>query len=93
MCGIYGLIDYNHKSAIDLPSAVHRMANRLVHRGADAECFWQEPGVVLGHRCLSIIDMAGSIQPMQDPTGRYVLVFNGEIYNYPELRTEQYTFD
>ena len=88
MCGICGLVDYNHKSAIDLPSAVHRMANRLVHRGPDAEGFWQEPGVALGHRRLSIIDLAGSIQPMQDPTGRYILVFNGEIYNYPELRTD-----
>jgi asparagine synthase (glutamine-hydrolysing) len=88
MCGICGLIDYNHKSAIDLPSAVHRMAKRLVHRGPDAEGFWQGPGVVLGHRRLSIIDPAGSIQPMQDPTGRYILVFNGEIYNYLELRTE-----
>ncbi|RKX62752.1 MAG: asparagine synthetase B, partial [Thermodesulfobacteriota bacterium] len=87
MCGICGLVNYNHKSAVDLPSAVHRMANRLVHRGPDAEGFWQEPGVALGHRRLSIIDLAGSIQPMQDPTGRYILVFNGEIYNYLELRT------
>ena len=88
MCGICGLVDYNHKSAIDLPSAVHRMASRLVHRGPDAEGFWQEPGVALGHRRLSIIDPAGSIQPMQDPIGRYILVFNGEIYNYPELRED-----
>jgi asparagine synthase (glutamine-hydrolysing) len=88
MCGICGLVDYNHKSAIELPSAVHRMTNRLVHRGPDAEGFWQEPGVALGHRRLSIIDLAGSIQPMQDPTGRYILVFNGEIYNYLELRSD-----
>jgi asparagine synthase (glutamine-hydrolysing) len=88
MCGICGLVDYNHKSAIELPSAVRLMANRLVHRGPDAEGFWQRPGVALGHRRLSIIDLAGSIQPMQDPSGRYILVFNGEIYNYLELRSD-----
>jgi glutamine phosphoribosylpyrophosphate amidotransferase len=88
MCGICGLVDYNHKSAIELPSAVRHMTNRLVHRGPDAEGFWQEPSVALGHRRLSIIDLSGSIQPMQDSSGRYILVFNGEIYNYLELRID-----
>ncbi len=88
MCGICGIIDYNHKSAIELSSAVRCMAKRLAHRGPDAEGLWQGPGVALGHRRLSIIDLAGSIQPMEDPTGRYILVFNGEIYNYLELRTD-----
>ena len=88
MCGICGLIDLNMRSGLELPSTVRLMANRLVHRGPDAEGLWQEPGVALGHRRLSIIDLAGSIQPMQDPTGRYILVFNGEIYNYLELRSD-----
>ena len=88
MCGICGLIDLNMRSGLELPSTVRLMANRLVHRGPDAEGLWHGPGVALGHRRLSIIDLAGSIQPMQDPTGRYILVFNGEIYNYLELRSD-----
>lgn len=66
-----------------------RMAGALAslqHRGPDAGQQVQGPGFTAGHRRLSIIDLAGSPQPMQDPSGRWTLVFNGELYNYHELR-------
>jgi asparagine synthase (glutamine-hydrolysing) len=88
MCGICGLIDLDGQSKLDLKGTVGKMTARLVHRGPDAKGFWHDTGVALGHRRLSIIDLPGSIQPMQDTTGRYTMVFNGEIYNYVELRTD-----
>ena len=60
----------------------------MVHRGPDGAGLWTAPGVGLGHRRLSIIDLAGSPQPMHSADGRAVIVFNGEIYNYRELRRE-----
>jgi len=63
-----------------------RLLDSIAHRGPDAEGEWQEGGVYLGHRRLSIIDLATGDQPMESWDGRYVIVFNGEIYNFPELR-------
>lgn len=63
------------------------MARSLTHRGPDGEGFWNEGPVAVGHRRLSIIDLAGSHQPMDSHDGRWVLVFNGEILNYRELRS------
>ena len=60
----------------------------MVHRGPDGAGVWTGPGVGLGHRRLSIIDVAGSPQPMASSDGRAMLTFNGEIYNYRELREE-----
>jgi asparagine synthase (glutamine-hydrolysing) len=64
------------------------MCDAMIHRGPDGHGLWTAPGVGLGHRRLSIIDVAGSPQPMASTDGRAVLVFNGEIYNYRELRAE-----
>lgn len=64
------------------------MCNVMAHRGPDGSGVWTAPGVGLGHRRLSIIDLAGSPQPMHSPDGRAAIVFNGEIYNYRELRRE-----
>ena len=88
MCGISGLIDFNGQSSVDLREAVQHMTARLAHRGPDAKGIWYEPMIALGHRRLAVIDLVGSHQPMQDSTRRYVIVFNGEIYNYLELRQE-----
>lgn len=88
MCGICGLIDFSGQYGITLPEHVARMTSRLRHRGPDAGGQWSGPGASLGHRRLSIIDLSGSLQPMLDRSRRYVLVFNGEIYNYLELRAE-----
>ncbi|MDO8347228.1 MAG: asparagine synthase (glutamine-hydrolyzing) [Rugosibacter sp.] len=84
MCGIAGFIGQG--SAGDL----ERMTAALAHRGPDSEGVWidEAKGVYLGHRRLSIIDVAGGQQPMWTRDGRLGIVFNGEIYNFAELRQE-----
>jgi asparagine synthase (glutamine-hydrolysing) len=64
------------------------MTNALAHRGPDGAGLWSAQGIGLGHRRLSIIDLEGSPQPMHSADGRAVIVFNGEIYNFRELRAE-----
>jgi asparagine synthase (glutamine-hydrolysing) len=88
MCGISGLIHFNEidKTQID---AVIKMNQSIEHRGPDADGIFSDQSIVLAHRRLSIIDIsAGSNQPMIDDSGEIVLVFNGEIYNHKELRSE-----
>lgn len=87
MCAVAGIVDWD-RPAESLLSASLQMSATLAHRGPDSEGHWQEPGVALSHRRLALIDLEGGRQPITDPTGRYVLVFNGEIYNYRELRNE-----
>jgi len=87
MCGIAGLYHLTTPKPVD-PARVERMCDAMVHRGPDGAGVWTAPGVGLGHRRLSIIDLAGSPQPMHVADGRAVIVFNGEIYNYRELRAE-----
>jgi asparagine synthase (glutamine-hydrolysing) len=85
MCGIAGLIS---SSGVD-EGAVRRMLRPIAHRGPDDEGIWLdvEAGVGLGHRRLSILDLSpAGHQPMLSSNGRYVLNFNGEIYNHPELK-------
>uniref|UniRef100_I2PYD1 asparagine synthase (glutamine-hydrolyzing) n=1 Tax=Desulfovibrio sp. U5L TaxID=596152 RepID=I2PYD1_9BACT len=89
MCGIAGFVWPNHAS---LPPEATRlewlsaMTGTLAHRGPDGEGLVLEGPAALGHRRLSIIDLAAGSQPMEDPTGRVVVTFNGEIYNYRELK-------
>ena len=87
MCGIAGLFHLTTPKPVD-PARVERMCTALAHRGPDGAGVWAAPGVGLGHRRLSIIDVAGSPQPMASSDGRAMLVFNGEIYNFRELRAE-----
>ncbi|MBO9516979.1 MAG: amidotransferase 1, exosortase A system-associated [Porphyrobacter sp.] len=87
MCGIAGIYHLETPKPVD-PARVEAMCDALAHRGPDGSGVWAAPGVALGHRRLSIIDVAGSPQPMASPDGRAMLVFNGEIYNYRELRRE-----
>ena len=87
MCGIAGIFHTQTPKPVD-PARVTRMCDAIAHRGPDGEGVWTAPGVGLGHRRLSIIDLAGSPQPMASNDGRAMLVFNGEIYNYRELRAE-----
>ncbi|MFY8268119.1 MAG: asparagine synthase (glutamine-hydrolyzing) [Terrimicrobiaceae bacterium] len=84
MCGIAGFLGAGDGAVL------RRMTDQLVHRGPDAEGFFEKPnvGVFLGHRRLSIIDLAGGAQPMSTADGETVIVFNGEIYNHAELRRE-----
>ncbi|MFN4114438.1 MAG: XrtA/PEP-CTERM system amidotransferase [Sphingomonadaceae bacterium] len=87
MCGIAGIFHCGTIKPVD-PRRVEAMTDALIHRGPDGGGVWTAPGVGLGHRRLSIIDVAGSPQPMHSPDGRAVIVFNGEIYNFRELRRE-----
>ena len=87
MCGLAGIFHLTTPKPVD-PLRVERMCDAIAHRGPDGFGVWTAPGVALGHRRLSIIDIAGSPQPMASTDGRAMLVFNGEIYNYRELRTE-----
>ncbi|MEC7399261.1 MAG: asparagine synthetase B, partial [Pseudomonadota bacterium] len=87
MCGIAGIFHCGTPKPVE-PHRVERMCDAIAHRGPDGSGVWTAPGVGLGHRRLSIIDLAGSPQPMHSVDGRAVLVFNGEIYNFRALRRE-----
>lgn len=92
MCGIAGLIDWSAATSADeLRSVATAMTETLRHRGPDAGNVWTEAegGAALGHRRLAIIDLSpGAAQPMHSAEGRYVITFNGEIYNYRDIRRE-----
>lgn len=82
MCGIAGFLGAGERADLQ------RMTDRIAHRGPDAEGFFEEGPVHLGHRRLSIVDLAGGGQPMRTGDGRLTIVFNGEIYNHAELRRQ-----
>lgn len=90
MCGIAGVLDITRStSGPELEAAAAAMAAPLCHRGPDDEGTWSDPagGCGFGHRRLAILDLSHhGHQPMMSPDGRWVLVFNGEIYNFRELR-------
>ncbi len=87
MCGIVFLYDQN-SDPLSLEARVNQSLDLLIHRGPDESGYWHKQSTAIGHRRLSILDIANSQQPMCDPAGRYVLTFNGEIYNFRELRKE-----
>jgi asparagine synthase (glutamine-hydrolysing) len=87
MCGIAGFVGELARSS-DASSRLAAMTHALAHRGPDGESSWLGDGVGLGHTRLAIIDLDGGSQPMWSSCGRHVIVFNGEIYNYPELREQ-----
>lgn len=87
MCGIAGIFHAETPKPVE-PIRVERMCDALAHRGPDGSGVWTDHGVGLGHRRLSIIDVAGSPQPMHSADGRAVIVFNGEVYNFRALRSE-----
>lgn len=84
MCGIVGIRRFAGPPV--KASLLREMAQTLHHRGPDDGGTWVDGSMGVGHRRLSIIDLGGSTQPMVSADGRHVLVFNGEIYNYQELR-------
>jgi len=88
MCGIGGVL-YKKSSNLDKYAVIERMMLAQKHRGPDADGFYHDDLIALGHRRLSIIDLSvDANQPMHDASGRYVITFNGEIYNYKQLRTQ-----
>ncbi len=87
MCGIAGIV--TRDGAPSDEGSLRRMSGAIAHRGPDAEGIWRASGVGFAHRRLSIIDLStDGNQPMSDVTGRFTIIFNGEIYNFQELKKE-----
>ena len=87
MCGIAGFIGKSDNWRADIKA----MCDRMKHRGPDADGFWSVDNteVVLGHRRLSILDITSNgNQPMSSKSGRFVISYNGEVYNYKEIERE-----
>ncbi len=83
MCGIAGIIG---KDCREKDKIIEKMADLLIHRGPDDEGFYCDNDVALGMRRLSIIDLEKGKQPIFSEDGNLVIIFNGEIYNYKELK-------
>lgn len=86
MCGFAGYI--HNYGTFDKEEVIHKMTDRIKHRGPDDAHYYIDDGIALGFRRLSIIDLEGGRQPILNEDGSLVLLFNGEIYNYQELREE-----
>ena len=86
MCGIAGII--NHRQEEDFERLLNPMLRSMQHRGPDATGIYTSHEAGLGHARLSIIDLSGGHQPMHNEDRTIWIVFNGEIFNYPELRTD-----
>jgi asparagine synthase (glutamine-hydrolysing) len=91
MCGIVGFLRHAGSSAAVDEGTIEALTETLIHRGPDDRGVWvdAEAGIAFGHRRLSVLDLSrAGHQPMKSATGRYVLIFNGEIYNHLEIRDE-----
>ena len=91
MCGLTGILCRAGRSTADIGNILAAMTGVLAHRGPDAEGAWidREAGIALGHRRLSIVDLTpAGAQPMHASNGRWVTVYNGELYNTEDLRGE-----
>ncbi|HTP36075.1 MAG TPA: XrtA/PEP-CTERM system amidotransferase [Candidatus Acidoferrales bacterium] len=87
MCGICGIFEPGREAAIE-QCAVKKMADAIRHRGPDDEGYYCAPGIGLGHRRLSIIDLTGGHQPLSNEDGTIWIAFNGEVYNFEELNRQ-----
>src|SRR5258708_32665749 len=87
MCGICGQLNFDRNEPVD-PDTVRSMARSIAHRGPDDEGYFFSGPLGFGFRRLSIIDLAGGHQPMSDAEEKVWVIFNGEIYNYLELKSE-----
>src|SRR5437868_14973066 len=87
MCGICGQFNFARTEPVE-PETIRRMTGTIVHRGPDDEGYFISGPIGLGFRRLSIIDLAGGHQPMSDAEETVWIIFNGEIYNFKELRAE-----
>lgn len=89
MCGIAGF--YTPEPSRDATEVLRRMNDTIAHRGPDAQGHWFDPahGIALAHRRLAIVDLTEEgRQPMRSASGRFIIVFNGEIYNFLRVRAE-----
>jgi len=91
MCGIVGIFDLHNKRAID-QSLLKKMNDSQTHRGPDESGLFFEPGIGLGHKRLSIIDISTGKQPLFNEDKTVVVIYNGEIYNFREIRKELINF-
>src|SRR5215467_15675992 len=87
MCGICGQFNFTTGEPVD-SLTIRRMTRAIAHRGPDDEGYFVSGSVGLGFRRLSIIDLAGGHQPMSDAEETVWIIFNGEIYNFQELRQD-----
>src|SRR5947199_254911 len=87
MCGIAGRFNFDPLRPVDRDVLV-AMTDAVAHRGPDASGYYSAPGIGLGHRRLSIIDLSTGDQPLTNEDGTVWVVFNGEIYNFAEVRAE-----
>jgi asparagine synthase (glutamine-hydrolysing) len=87
MCGICGQFNFARDTPVE-PETIRRATRSITHRGPDDEGYFMAGPIGLGFRRLSIIDLAGGHQPMSDLDEKVWIVFNGEIYNYRELRAD-----
>lgn len=88
MCGITGFIHFSSHNKEQASRKIRKMARTMIHRGPDEEGFYVDDHAALGHKRLSIIDLSSGQQPMAGGHGRFQIVFNGEIYNFQEIRTQ-----
>src|SRR6266540_4159409 len=88
MCGIAGILTFDGDRGRDSNREIAELTNALAHRGPDGVGFYHGSGMDLGHRRLAIIDLDTGAQPMSDPSESVWITFNGEIYNYREVREE-----
>ena len=87
MCGIAGI--FNSNGAPVVQGTLKAMTDAIAHRGPDGEGFWVDGNIGFGHRRLAILDLSDAAhQPMKSRDGKVVLIYNGEIYNFRELRRE-----
>src|SRR3989344_7497781 len=84
MCGITGILDKN----LAKKELIERMTRCIAHRGPDDEGYFVDSKIALGMRRLSIIDLEKGSQPITSPDGRYMIFYNGEVYNYREVKEE-----
>ena len=91
MCGIAGFYNFENFSQEKIESIARQMGDSLTHRGPDSFGFWvdQTSEITFIHRRLSILDLSNAgNQPMHSPSGRYVITYNGEVYNHLALRKQ-----
>ena len=87
MCGIAGIVNLTEPTAID-PQIVRRMADAITHRGPDEDGFFFRPGLGMANRRLSIVGLAAGKQPISNEDRSVSVVFNGELFDYPEVKAK-----
>ena len=88
MCGIVGIISKTRIEKKSIKDIIEKMNNTLIHRGPDGEGYYNEDNFVFAHRRLAIVDLSDAGKQPMEYINRYIITYNGEIYNYIELKKE-----